>query len=255
VGWAADRQSWSVDAGVLPADTSDLRQWAKLDELLARDFGGLSIRCLAVDSGYNTQAVYSWVRTKPASRVIAVKGNPGARALVSSPTKVDVMQSGRRIPRGCQVWPVGVDMAKAEFYGWLGLRRPEEGQPFPPGWCHFPEYGEDYFKQLTSEQLVQERDNKGFTRHVWKVQPGRENHFLDARVYARAAAFVAGVDRMRVGPPIPARPAPVPLAVAPAPPEPPVTPLAAPAPREPKHPRVGGFLSGVGRSRGKGWLR
>jgi phage terminase large subunit GpA-like protein len=31
--------------------------------------------------------------------------------------------------------------------------------------------------------------------YVWELIPGRENHFLDCRVYARAAAAVLGIDR------------------------------------------------------------
>jgi phage terminase large subunit GpA-like protein len=259
VGWGMGKESWSVDAGVLPADTSDIRSYERLDELLDRDFGGLSIRCLAVDSGFNTNAVYSWVRTKPASRVLAVKGAAGARSLVSSPTKVDVTLKGKRLARGCQVWPVGVDVAKSELYGWLGLQRPEEGQPYPPGWCHFPEYGEEFFKQLTAEHLVQEKDAKGFLRHVWTPQPGRENHFLDARVYARAAAAVAGLDRMRRTPTPAQEIAEFARAVADAQgaakqtPPPPAPAPQRTFPHEPRRP--GGFLSDARRPRSKGWLR
>ena len=46
-----------------------------------------------------------------------------------------------------------------------------------------------------AEQLVPHKTAKGFTRLVWELIPGRQNHVLDARVYARAAAALAGVDR------------------------------------------------------------
>ena len=62
---------------------------------------------------------------------------------------------------------------------------------------HFPEYGEDYFRQLTAEQLVAEKTRGGFVRLEWALIPGRENHVLDCRVYARAAASVLGLDRFR----------------------------------------------------------
>jgi phage terminase large subunit GpA-like protein len=47
-------------------------------------------------------------------------------------------------------------MIKEELYRWLHLDRPteESGEPYPPGYCHFPKYSDEYFKQLTAEQLV-----------------------------------------------------------------------------------------------------
>ncbi len=132
------------------------------------------------------------------SRVIAIKGVTGARAIIGSPTPVDVTVRGKKFARGYKVWPVGVDMAKSELYGWLGLPMPslEKGEPYPSGYCHFPEYGEDFFKQITAEHLVSSTTRKGYTQFEWQVQPGRENHWLDARIYARVAAALIGLDRM-----------------------------------------------------------
>jgi phage terminase large subunit GpA-like protein len=68
------------------------------------------------------------------------------------------------------------------------------GASYPPGACHFPQYGEEYFKQLTAERLVT-RIVKGFPRGSWEKEPGRRNEALDCRVYARAAAAIFGLDR------------------------------------------------------------
>jgi phage terminase large subunit GpA-like protein len=208
VGWGRGKESWSIDAGVVPGDTSDLTggAWLQLDTLLDRDFphaGGskLRIRMLAVDSGDQTQTVYNWVRTKDGSRVIPVKGNDSANVLVGSPTKVDVSVKGKKVGK-LLLWRVGGPIAKSELYGWLRLGLPTDeardaGATTPPGYCHFPEYGEAYFKQLTAEQLVPRRDQKGFVWREWALIPGRENHWLDCRVYARAAAAVVGLDRSK----------------------------------------------------------
>jgi phage terminase large subunit GpA-like protein len=205
VGWGRGRRSWSIDSAELPGDTADIDRgpWGQLDALLARVYphaGGVEmpIRMLAVDSGYNTQTVYNWVRRYPLTRVIAVKGRDEAGVLVGSPTAVDVSDRGRKLKRAVKVWPVGVSMAKAEFYGWLRLEvSPDPRVGAPAGYCHFPEYGDEYFKQITAEQLVAHKTRKGFTRLVWELIPGRQNHGLDARIYARAAAFVAGLDRFQ----------------------------------------------------------
>lgn len=225
VGWGADRESWSIEAGVIPGNTADESTWSKLDDLLARTYYdaagvGYAIGMLAIDSGYNTQSVYSWAKRFPASRVMATKGVHTQRVIVSSPSPVDVTVSGRKLRGGYKVWPVGVAVVKSELYGYLRIDPPttESGADFPPGFCHFPEHGEDFFKQLTAEHLVSVTNKRtGFTVQEWQIIPGRENHFLDCRVYARAAASVLGLDRIprkRVAPPVVAAPVRAPVAPA-----------------------------------------
>lgn len=199
VAWLGDKQSYSVDAGELLGDTSLDSTWQQLDALLTRTFPGPDgiehhIRMLAIDSGYNTQQVYGWARRYPISRVIACKGASTARAIVGAASPVDVTVSGKKIQRGYKVFSIGVDLAKSELYGWLKMRR--EGDA-PPGYCHFPEYQGDFFKQLTAEHLVTVTNkNTGRSTFAWHVLPNRENHYLDARILARVAAAMLGIDRM-----------------------------------------------------------
>jgi phage terminase large subunit GpA-like protein len=77
----------------------------------------------------------------------------------------------------------------------LAAARDRHDGAAPPGYCHFPEYGDEYFRQLTAEQLVTHKNRRGFIRLEWELIPGRQNHVLDARIYARAAAMLAGLDR------------------------------------------------------------
>lgn len=195
VGWAANKESWSIDAGLLMGDTGNEESWSRLDELLGRNFGNFTIATLAIDSGYNTQQVYSWARRHTMSRVIACKGMATERVLVGVPSPVDVTIRGKKLSRGYKVWPVGVGIAKSELYGWLRLPTPSAGEEAPPGYCHFPEHAEEFFKQLTAEHLVTTRKRTGYTALEWQLLPNRENHWLDARVLARVAASVQGIDR------------------------------------------------------------
>jgi phage terminase large subunit GpA-like protein len=248
VGWGYGKESWSIDAGVIQGDPSNEVDWMKLDALLNRTFATstgaqMVIRMLAVDSGWNTQVVYNWARTHPRDRVMATKGVKTQRSLLGAPSPVDVKVNGKRMARGYKVWPVGVDIAKSELYGWLKLGTPEDGK-LPPGFCHFPEYGLDFFKQLTAEQLVTVVDKRGYQNSEWQVIPGRENHWLDARVYARAAAAALGLDRLQA----PAPDAP--------PPAPESTSVTAPPPvQTPQQQSRPGFLQGI-RTQGRqgGWL-
>jgi phage terminase large subunit GpA-like protein len=105
---------------------------------------------------------------------------------------------GKRIKFGVRVWPVNSGMAKEELYRWLRLDRPTDedltrGIAFPPGYCHFPRYSDEYFKQITAEQLMT-TIIKGYRRHQWQKMRER-NEALDCRVYARAAASRLGIDR------------------------------------------------------------
>jgi phage terminase large subunit GpA-like protein len=258
VGWAASKENWSVDAGTIWGDTSLPSTWAKLDELLARPFIGHdgaihTISLMAVDSGYNTQVVYNWARRKPMSRVIATKGRAGAYALVGKASPVEVTWNGKTLRRGYKVWPIGVDIAKGELYGWLGLEIDENGE-IPPGFCHFPEHSEEFFKQITAEHLVTSTNKRSRqTRREWHVLPNRENHWLDCRVMARVAVAVLGIDRLassaqaRSASPATAAAATQPVASAPPTPSPQPAPPPPQTPRDP--PPRSGFLN-----RPRGWL-
>ena len=60
---------------------------------------------------------------------------------------------------------------------------------------HLPTWVEsEWLKQLVAEQLVTVKTKRGFTRLEWQKLRER-NEALDCRVYARAAAWIAGADR------------------------------------------------------------
>ena len=215
VAWGRNKISWSVDYQILDGDTAQTEVWQKLDDLLAKDWphaagGTLPIRVMCVDSGYATQDVYAWVRTHPQAvwggagarasqprTAVAIKGRDQDTALILSVSKADT--GGKR--KGLRVWNVSGPVAKVELYRWLKLPRPTDealatGEDYPPGSCHYPEYGEEYFKQLTAERRVI-RLHKGFPKATWEKDPARNNEALDCRVYARAAASIYGLDRFK----------------------------------------------------------
>lgn len=209
VGWGRGKTSWSIEWFLLPGETSDPDKgpWLELARLLDRTYphengGEMGISVLAVDSGDQTQTVYSWTRRYPLTRVIAVKGFAHGGLLLGAPTVVDVTIKGRKVEGGAKMWPVAVNLAKSELYGWLRLSPPTDedranGATEPNGYCHFPQHPEEYFKELTAEQLVVTKNRRGYITYAWEVIPGRQNHTLDVRVYARAAAQHAGLDRFK----------------------------------------------------------
>ena len=151
---------------------------------------------LAIDDGYAPTDVRAWAKQQGFGKVVVVKGDSRPPALVGLPSVVDIGPQGQRIRHGSvRIWPVNSGMAKQELYRWLRLERPteESGETFPPGYCHFPRYAEEYFKQLTAEQLVT-RVVKGYRKPEWQKTRDR-NEALDCRVYAIAAAVIYGIDR------------------------------------------------------------
>lgn len=198
VGWGRGKESWSVDYRVMMGETAGPDVWKHLDALLNETWTNergqqLQIRVLTIDTGYNTQHVYDWCRRQSPDRVRAIKGQDGLQSTFGTPGDVDKRGDGQRLRRALKVWPVGSSVIKSQLYGWLQLPTPEDGQPFPPGFCHFPQYDLEHFRRLASEQLSKKTVNGRTIYHWMKVY--ERNEQLDCRVYARAAAAMFGMDR------------------------------------------------------------
>lgn len=205
VAWGPDLRSWSVEYLILEGNTSTIQTdpnvpcpWRELSKLLHKEWpcesgGTLPLTRLAVDSGDQTQTVYAWVRSQRDSRVMATKGMDTTTTIVGLPKPQDVTIRGKMIKGGVKVWPLGSSVGKRELYGWLRIEEDFSDENPPRGWCHFPEYPEEYFKGLTAEQLVC-KTVKGFPKWTWEKTRTR-NEPLDCRVMARAALSSIGADR------------------------------------------------------------
>ena len=203
VAWGRGKESWSLDYRVFNGDTADIDSpaWAQLAEFLDSSFPhesgtSLNIKCLAVDTGFNTQTVYSWIRRYPVNRVIPVKGSSTQQdVFLAQPKAVDVYQAGKRSKGAIKLYSVAVNIGKSELYGWLRLPTPQKGEAYSPGFCHFPDdYEEEFFRQIVSEQLQEHQIRGGRKSYEWiKIRP--RNEALDCRVYARAASAMLQVDK------------------------------------------------------------
>lgn len=206
VAWGRNKQSWSVDYFVLDGDTAKPEVWQRLADVLHKDYpheSGITmpIRVMCVDSGYATQDVYGFVknfnqavwggngaRANFPRTVVAIKGQARDTAMILSTSKADTKK------KGLKVWNISGPVIKTELYRWLKMERVgEEASNF--GWCHFPAYDEEYFKQLTAERQIV-RISNGYPKPVWEKDPTRRNEALDCRVYARAGAAIYGLDRL-----------------------------------------------------------
>lgn len=128
--------------------------------------------------------------------MLAIRGVPGASApILGTPSKEDLRMDGKRKTRSFQVWPVGTWSAKMEFYANLRLEGIREGKDEDPlGSVFFSTaHDENYLKQVTAESLVT-RTKHGKTKTEWETSG--PNHFLDCKVYSRAAAEHLALSRL-----------------------------------------------------------
>ena len=137
---------------------------------------------------------------------MAVKGVDGfdRTTPVAGPTNIEARQGAKRSRGGAKLWTVAVAVFKSELYRFLRQDRPTDedldaGAAWPAGYVHLPKgLDAERVKQLVAEQLVTVKTRRGFDKLEWQKLRAR-NETLDCRVYARAAAWVAGVDRFTDG--------------------------------------------------------
>ena len=216
VGWGRNRCSWSVAYKILQGRTSELTgqpgspsPWEQLAALMAEPIPNahgaeMVIARLFVDSGNQANDVYQWVRGQSQARVTAIKGVQKSVLPVGQPSPVEVSVGGQKIKRGLKIRTVWTDFFKAELYSDLRKRPPTpdemaQGWTWPPGYCHFPDgenFGDEHFQQLCAEALVSRTDKRGRVIRQWETTRPR-NEALDCRIYARAAAWDMGLDRLQ----------------------------------------------------------
>ncbi len=205
--WGRGLESWLVDHIIIDGGPEHAETWTKLGQLLSQTWphangAQLGLAKLAIDTGYESPAVYAWARRAGHAQVAPIKGVDGFNraAPVAGPTHVDVTEGGKKLRRGARLWTIAVATFKSETYRYLRLSAPTDeeiaaGAKFPAGYVHLPRGSDaEWFKQLVGEQLVTVKTKRGFNRLEWQKLRER-NEALDCRVYARAAAWIAGADR------------------------------------------------------------
>lgn len=213
LGWGLGLENWGLDHGFLPGKTDVPGEgaWALLEDyeqkttfvLPGGKAYGFDFTC--VDANYNTVAAKAFCQRR--IKRLPVFGREGWTLPIlgrSQPIHYEAGQTHRakrRRKAGEDAHLVGTYGTKYSFFGFLRAsidhaEREQRGENPPPmrGRIHF---GRDadaaYFDMLTSESCVVEV-KRGQPRRVWKVSPGRQNHWLDCRIYNRAAAEAMALD-------------------------------------------------------------
>lgn len=180
VGWGEGEESWNIDLQIISGDPTKPEVWGELTEMLGYEYehesgNMLTVAATCIDSGYNTQIVYDYVRGQKnkGRRVYATKGVSGAGRPV-------VAQSRSNSKRKVDLYTIGVDDAKTILAARLKIL--EHG----PGYCHFPmERDEEYFLQITAEKVIT-KFRRGFPYREW-IKTRARNEATDNRISAHAA--------------------------------------------------------------------
>jgi phage terminase large subunit GpA-like protein len=196
-GWGMDEERWAVDHQIFRGDPSlpetmtgadgrkvrnELSPWANLEDYLREPFDhelGVSVQvaCALFDSGgHHTARVYEFTKKNEARRWHAIVGRGGiGKPLVS--------RGSEQGPSHAMLYSVGVDTAKEDIYTSFAVTEPG------PAYCHFSAgLDPEYFRQVTSEQLVKVK--KDYVTKLQWVKKGERNEALDCFVYARAAVAI-----------------------------------------------------------------
>lgn len=181
VGFGRGEESWSIDWRSFVGNTQQPEVWSDLDDYLQRSFehesgAVMKISAVGIDSGFNTKKVYEFVKKRLARRIFTLKGSSqiGA-ALTSRPSKTATA--------GVKIYSIGTATAKDIIFARLKI------EEFGSGYMHFPKkYDEEYFKQLTAEQIIT-KYHYGHPYRVYQKTRAR-NEALDLRVYAMAALAI-----------------------------------------------------------------
>jgi phage terminase large subunit GpA-like protein len=205
---APNRESWVIEAEYIDGDTASAEGTAfeqlrkkTIDREFPDAFGGKrTIDALAVDSGYRSHVVYSWVRKHQRVHpltghdvILATKGLKGwNRPALGQPTLVDIDMDGKVVRQGVKVWGIGTWPLKSGHYTNLHREKDPQELVYPDGYCHHGAWlDEVFFRQITAEYLKEVRFRGRVTGRVWdKTGP---NHYLDCYVGCDALAEYLGI--------------------------------------------------------------
>jgi phage terminase large subunit GpA-like protein len=191
VGWGKGYSSWRIQRHIIVGDLNQQQPWQELDEFLSRtwkDSEGRSfrpVRTLIDSGGHFTLKVYKFCKPRQGRNIYALKGEERGDGqetpLLNGISTNNIVKA--------TVIRVGVSEGKAMVFSSLSL------EPGKPGSYRFPlphpdkpdpfVYDEEYFLQLTAEQLVT-RYKEGMPYTAW-VRTRARNEALDLAVYNRAA--------------------------------------------------------------------
>jgi hypothetical protein len=198
-------ETWQLDARFIAGATDVKMQgaWADLDAYSKRGVTYPGGKVLPIDMKRSTPVITPTPRRRSALgdrtawRSSAAMAGPGrswaAAKRSASPSRASGGPASKRADD--RAYHRRHLHAKATWYGFLrstiayakAIVEEGHGHAKPVGLCHFSrDTTDEWFEMATAEAVVAKIVN-GYPKRVWQPMPGRENHYLDCRVYNMAA--------------------------------------------------------------------
>jgi phage terminase large subunit GpA-like protein len=193
VAWGRNKESWSIDSRILYGKVDQKEVWQELANIVSEEFEiegsdlKMKIAKMGIDSsdGHTAFYVYSFCQNFKFTHVFPVQGRDKMTEYFNISPLKEFKKTGHKLLRGIKIYRVNVNAYKAELMDFLSKNRSDFDLLI--GYCHFPDYHENFFKELTSEYEIKGK---------WVKQRNR-NEALDCRVYARACASIFGIERFK----------------------------------------------------------
>lgn len=185
-GWGYEEQSWLIRCGRVEYWEDIVETLFKTEYKRISKLDTLPVYMTCVDSGYKTDEVYHFCRQWH-DRAKAVKGHEELTdGRFYRASKIDInSRTGSVIKNGLVLWNLNITQYKDKINRLVASSDPVK-------WHLFNNPHEEYLLQFTAEHKVLVRNrNTGKAKEVWQLKRSSiANHYLDAEVYALAAADI-----------------------------------------------------------------
>jgi phage terminase large subunit GpA-like protein len=182
-GWGRNKESWALNYWVFEGTTAEINApcWNNLEQVLTAEYtreDGVNLgtpMITFIDTRYLPNVVNNFVdRFQYHPRVV-----DGVYPVRGQETQTEIYKVHKN-DIATPVVSIHDQRLKRELYSYLKREAPVEGAAFPYGYIHFPAtYDETFYKQLTSEEFVVDRDSRGRERVRIDNIHQRRNEVLD----------------------------------------------------------------------------
>ncbi|MEP0234347.1 terminase gpA endonuclease subunit [Roseibium sp.] len=198
VGWGRNKNRFTVDYGVFAGHISDQTCQEKLSALIKQSWPNsygrrISADRVGIDGNAYTEDVWAWVKKHPANLVMMVRGNNQDAAPLLQPVKKERhRKTGKLLKYSKRFYSFNASVMKMALY-----RNCKKEDPLAAGYVAFPSgLDDEFYRQLTAERRVAEKNKQGFDVYRWKKDPTQANEVLDTMNQAEAAAIRFGIRDM-----------------------------------------------------------
>lgn len=151
--------------------TDDPDLWAKLKKIIEEGFAGREYDAVAIDSGYETQRVYTFCSELGNPNVIPTRGDDAPRKLFQ-PFDAEVDRNGKKVKIGLKYWRIDSPYFKSWIHDRINWPNDKPG-----GWYVYENVEESYCREVVAEQKMVMDSGK-----VRWIRVSRDNHQLDCEV-------------------------------------------------------------------------